>query len=260
VPYLTCAILLGLFMVQRHGTERIGAILGPIMLVWFVVLAILGLAYIIPHPKVLAAVNPLHAASFFWENGLHGIIVLGSVVLCITGGEALCADMGHFGAGPIRISWYTVVFPSLLCNYFGQGALLLDEPDKAFQPFFSLVPEGLLLPMVALSTMATIIASQAMISGVYSLTQQAMQLGFAPRMRIIHTSASAMGQIYLPGVNWALMVACLGLVLAFRESSRLAAAYGIAVTATMTITPTLIWFFRENRIKQVGAYFKVFEP
>ncbi|GFK92847.1 Low affinity potassium transport system protein kup [Fundidesulfovibrio magnetotacticus] len=239
VAPLTCVVLVGLFMFQKHGTASIGRVFGPVMILWFAVIGGLGAVEIAGHPGILAALNPLYAWDFFAVNHLHGIVVLGSVVLCITGGEALYADMGHFGRNPIRISWYAVVLPGLLLNYFGQGALLLDDPEKAFNPFYGLVPEALLYPMVALSTAATIIASQALISGVYSLTQQAIQLGFTPRMRIVHTSERAAGQIYMPTVNWLLMLACLGLVLAFQESSRLAAAYGIAVTATMAITSIL---------------------
>jgi len=236
---LTCLVLIGLFMFQKHGTASIGRVFGPVMILWFAVIGTLGAVEVAGHPEILAALNPAHAWNFFALNHLHGIVALGSVVLCITGGEALYADMGHFGRNPIRISWYTVVLPGLLLNYFGQGALLLADPGKAFNPFYALVPEALLYPMVALSTAATIIASQALISGVYSLTQQAIQLGFTPRMRIVHTSERAAGQIYMPTVNWLLMLACLGLVLAFQESSRLAAAYGIAVTATMAITSIL---------------------
>ncbi|MDP2847480.1 MAG: potassium transporter Kup [Humidesulfovibrio sp.] len=238
----TCVILMILFMMQKHGTESIGKVFGPLMILWFAVIAALGVASIVQRPEILAAVNPIYAVRFFAENHLHGLVVLGSVVLCITGGEALYADMGHFGRQPIRMSWYTVVLPSLMLNYFGQGALLLTKPDMAFNPFFGLVPQPLLYPMVALATMATVIASQAMISGVYSLTQQAVQLGYCPRIRIINTSAETKGQIYLPGVNNAMMVACIGLVLAFKSSSGLAGAYGIAVTATMAIT-TIIFFF-----------------
>jgi KUP system potassium uptake protein len=238
----TCAVLVSLFMVQKHGTERIGKVFGPVMVVWFFTLAGLGLAAIAQRPEVLAALNPVHAARFFTENHLHGMVVLGSVVLCITGGEALYADMGHFGHRPIRLSWYVMVLPALLLNYFGQGALLLSRPDLAFNPFYGLVPNVLLYPMVILSTMATVIASQAMISGVYSLTQQAMQLGYCPRIRIINTSAETKGQIYLPGVNNAMMLACIALVLAFRNSSGLAAAYGIAVTATMAITSVIFFY------------------
>ncbi len=238
----TCLVLISLFMVQKHGTDRIGKVFGPIMILWFLTLAGLGVASIARQPEVLAALNPWFAVRFFAENHLHGMIVLGSVILCITGGEALYADMGHFGRRPIRLSWCCMVMPALMLNYFGQGALLLAQPDLAFNPFYGLVPESLLYPMVALSTMATVIASQAMISGVYSLTQQAVQLGFCPRIRIVNTSAQTKGQIYLPGVNNAMMVACLGLVLAFKSSSGLAAAYGIAVTIDMTIS-SLFFFF-----------------
>ncbi len=238
----TCLILIALFRMQKHGTERIGKVFGPLMVVWFAVIAALGLAEVAQSPEILAAVNPAYAVDFFLANRLHGLVVLGSVVLCITGGEALYADMGHFGAVPIRLSWYAMVLPALLCNYFGQGALLLDHPELAFNPFYGLVPRALLYPMVVLSTAATVIASQAMISGVYSLTQQAVQLGFCPRIHIVNTSAETKGQIYLPGVNNAMMVACLGLVLAFKSSSGLAGAYGIAVTATMGIT-SVIYFY-----------------
>jgi KUP system potassium uptake protein len=239
---LTCLVLIILFVVQRHGTARIGTLFGPIMVVWFLVLGGLGVGAIAGNPEILAALDPRQAISFFLRNGLHGFVVLGGVVLCITGGEALYADMGHFGRLPIRLSWYCAVLPGLVLNYFGQGALLLHHPELVeVNPFYALVPQSLLYPMVGLSTMATIIASQAMISGVYSLTQQAIQLGFTPRMHIIHTSEQTKGQIYMPTVNWMLMIACLSLVLAFKESTRLAAAYGIAVTATMAIT-SFIYF------------------
>ncbi len=199
-------------------------------------------------PAILHALDPRQAIHFFLSNGFHGFLVLGAVVLCITGGEALYADMGHFGRLPIRLSWYGAVLPGLILNYFGQGALLLDAPQLVeVNPFYALVPKTLLYPMVALATTATIIASQAMISGVFSLTQQAMQLGFTPRMHIIHTSEHTKGQIYLPTVNWLLMLACLSLVLAFKESTRLAAAYGIAVTATMAITSYI--FFKVTRMR-----------
>jgi len=262
----TCAVLVSLFMVQKHGTARIGTIFGPVMIVWFLTLAGLGLAAIIQRPEVLAALNPVHAVRFFAENRLHGMVVLGSVVLCITGGEALYADMGHFGHKPIRLSWYVMVLPALLLNYFGQGALLLAKPHLAFNPFYGLVPGALLYPMVALATMATVIASQAMISGVYSLTQQAVQLGYCPRIRIINTSAETKGQIYLPGVNKAMMFACLGLVLAFKSSSGLAGAYGIAVTATMAITSIIffsvvhsLWRWPLWKTAPVIALFLVFD-
>ena len=245
---LTCIILIFLFLIQKHGTAVIGKMFGPIMLVWFATIGVLGFISIIHQPGILAALNPLCAVRFFAVNHIHGIVALASVVLCITGGEALYADMGHFGRMPIRISWYCVVLPGLVLNYFGQCALLLDNPEiAAGYPFYALAPQSLLYPMVCLATISTIIASQAMISGVYSLTQQAIQLGFSPRMRIIHTSEHAKGQIYIPTVNWALMIACLTLVLVFEESSRLASAYGIAVTATMAITSFM--YFKVTRIK-----------
>jgi len=236
---LTCIVLFCLFYIQRRGTAGIGKIFGPVVLIWFAAIGILGIFGIFRNPHVLVAVNPLYAFRFFAENGFHGAVVLGSVVLCITGGEALYADLGHFGRKAIQFSWLSVVFPALLLNYFGQGALLLDHPEMAYNPFYGLVPRLLLYPMVVLSTLATVIASQAMISGVFSLTQQAVQLGYFPRVRIVHTSSETQGQIYIPQINYALMVACIGLVLAFRESSRLAGAYGIAVTATMGITSIL---------------------
>jgi len=245
---LTCLVLLCLFFLQRRGTASIGAMFGPIMVAWFLVLGGLGLRAIVHNPAILAALNPGQALHFFAVNHLHGFVVLGGVVLCITGGEALYADMGHFGRLPIRLSWYGAVLPGLVLNYYGQGALLLHNPELInVNPFYALVPKSLLYPLVALATMATIIASQAMISGVYSLTQQAIQLGFTPRMHIIHTSERARGQIYMPTVNWMLMLACLSLVLAFRESTRLAAAYGIAVTATMAITSFL--YFQVTRYR-----------
>jgi KUP system potassium uptake protein len=239
---ITCGILFGLFTVQRHGTAGIGRVFGPVMLVWFTVIGAVGLVHIFEDLSVLEAVSPLLAIRFFMENHLHGMVVLGSVVLCITGGEALYADMGHFGAGPIRLSWLSLVFPALILNYFGQGAGLLARPEIASNPFYGIVPRDLLYPMVALATLATVIASQAMISGVFSLTRQAIQLGVCPRLRIIHTSSDFEGQLYIPEINFALMWACIGLVLIFKESSRLAAAYGIAVTATMGITSILYFF------------------
>lgn len=243
---LTCLVLLTLFLSQHHGTGGIGKIFGPIMLIWFAMIASLGISAILQNPHVLTAINPVYAWRFFAENNIHGLVVLGSVVLCITGGEALYADMGHFGPNPIRTSWFAFVFPALLLNYFGQGALLLDHPELSANPFYELVPRIILYPMVALSTMATIIASQAMISGAFSLTRQAVQMGYCPRVTIIHTSANTEGQIYIPEINRIMMVVCIGLVLAFRSSSGLAAAYGIAVTADMTIT-SLLYFFVATR-------------
>ncbi len=244
---ITCIILFLLFFFQKRGTADIGKFFGPVMIVWFVVIALLGLSSIIKNPQVIGAINPWYAFRFFASNHLHGFIVLGSVVLCITGGEALYADMGHFSLKAIRISWLGLALPALLLNYFGQGALLMTQAEEAFNPFYGLVPKVLIYPAVILSTIATIIASQAMISGVYSLTRQAIQLGYLPRVRIVHTSAHQQGQIYLPEVNWAMMVGCIGLVLAFRESSRLAGAYGIAVTATMGIT-SIIYYLVVTRL------------
>ena len=239
---LSCCVLVGLFVFQSQGTERIGRVFGPIMLFWFFAIAVLGLVQILRKPEILAALDPSYAVGFFVANRLHGMVVLGAVVLCLTGGEALYADMGHFGREPIRISWLTLVFPALLLNYFGQTALLLELPQAAINPFYGLVPRVLLYPMVALATIATVIASQAMISGVYSLTQQAIQIGYCPRLNIVHTSGETKGQIYMPWVNMVMMIGCLALALTFKESSRLAAAYGIAVTGTMAIT-TLIYYY-----------------
>ncbi|MDA8308552.1 MAG: potassium transporter Kup [Deltaproteobacteria bacterium] len=239
---LTCVILLGLFSVQRRGTGDIAMIFGPILMVWFAAIGTLGVVEILKNPHILRGVNPVCAVKFFMGNRFDGILVLGAVVLCITGGEALYADLGHFGRNAIRLSWLSVACPALLLNYFGQGALLLAHPQMSSNPFYGLVPRTLLFPMVLLSTMATVIASQAMISGIYSLTQQAIQLGFLPRLQIKHTSAETRGQIYIEKVNLFLMVSCIGLVLVFRHSSRLAAAYGLAVTATMAITSMLYYF------------------
>jgi KUP system potassium uptake protein len=210
-------------------------------LVWFLVLALLGLSQVVRMPGVVAAINPFCAVRFFVENGVQGCLVLGAVFLVVTGGEALYADMGHFGPRPIRWAWFGLVLPALLLNYFGQGALLLRQPAAAETLFYHLAPQWALYPLVLLATLATIIASQAVISGAFSLTRQAVQLGYCPRVRIRHTSAREIGQIYIPGINWALMLACIGLVLGFRSSSNLAAAYGIAVTATMGMTSLLLY-------------------
>ncbi len=233
---LTVAILLGLFAVQRRGTARIGGVFGPIMVVWFATIGVLGAVHLAGCPGVLRAVHPVYAVRFFETHGRAAFLVLGGVVLVITGGEALYADMGHFGRRPIRLAWFTLVMPALLLNYFGQAAHILTHPESAKNPFFALVPPVAIYPMVALATAATIIASQALISGAYSLTRQAVQLGFCPRVTIVHTSGAAEGQIFIPEVNAALAVACVWLVLTFKASSALAAAYGIAVTGTMGIT------------------------
>lgn len=240
---ITVLILVGLFLLQKRGTASVGAVFGPATLTWFVAIAASGIPWIARRPEVLSAINPLHGARFFAEHGWHGFLLLGSVVLCVTGGEALYADMGHFGRRPIRWAWFTVVFPALLCNYFGQGAVLLERGEAARDnPFFAMVPGVMVYPMVAIATVATVVASQALISGAFSLTQQAVQLGYCPRVTIVHTSGEAEGQIYIPEVNRLLMAACVLLVLMFRESSKLAAAYGIAVTGTMSITSILFFY------------------
>jgi KUP system potassium uptake protein len=248
VVYIAVGIIVGLFLIQKRGTGGVGAIFGPAMLVWFSTIAIIGVRWILKRPDVLWAVSPLHAVSFMAHHQWHGFLVLGSVVLCITGGEALYADMGHFGKAPIRAAWYTVVFPGLLLNYFGQGALLLEKGPVA-HPFFGLVDGWLRFPLVAIATMAAVIASQALISGSFSLARAAVQLGFFPRVSIKHTSGTSEGQIYVPEVNWGLLVACVTLVLAFRSSSNLAAAYGIAVTGTMSITSVLFFAVARTRWK-----------
>ncbi len=238
-PYvvpLTVAIIVGLFLIQRRGTGQIGQFFGPVMLLWFAVLGVLGIVNAVQNPSVFGAINPLYAVRFFGNNGGTGFLVLGTVILVVTGGEALYADMGHFGRPPIRLAWVALVLPALLLNYFGQGALLLREPEAAANLFYLMAPSWALLPLVGLATLATIIASQALISGAFSITMQAGNLGFLPRLRIIHTSPTAYGQIYIPFVNWALMIACILVVVSFRSSSNLAAAYGIATTSAMTVT------------------------
>jgi len=238
---ISLVILVALFAVQRRGTAAVGVLFGPIMVLWFITLAVLGIAGIAHHPGVLQAINPVHALRFFEFNPMLGFLSLGATVLALTGAEALYADMGHFGQRPIQYAWFGLVLPALLLNYFGQGALLLQDPKAIENPFYLLAPESLLLPMVVLSTVATVIASQAVISGAFSITQQAMQLGFSPRMEITHTSDEQIGQIYLPAINWTLLFAVVALVLGFGSSSNLAAAYGIAVTGTMFITDILAY-------------------
>ncbi|OYD84682.1 MULTISPECIES: potassium transporter Kup [Azospirillum] len=236
---VTVGILIALFAIQSRGTEKVGRLFGPIMVAWFATLGLLGLIELVKEPQVLAALDPRHAIHFFASNGWIGFLVLGAVVLAVTGGEALYADMGHFGRRPIKVAWLAVVLPALLLNYLGQCALLLSDPTAVRSPFYLLVPEWGLYPMVLLSTCAAVIASQAVISGVFSLTRQAVQLGLCPRLDIRHTSQEEGGQIYIPRANWGLLLAVIGLVLWFESSSRLATAYGIAVTGDMVITTIL---------------------
>jgi len=244
---LAIVILVALFVVQRRGTAAMGAVFGPVMLVWFAVLGVLGAASVVDHPAVLGAVNPVNIVHLFAEEPRKAFLALGSIFLVVTGGEALYADMGHFGRRPIAISWYTVVLPGLLLSYFGQAALLLGEPEAVHSPFYELAPEWAVTPLAVLATMASIVASQALISGAFSLTVQAVQLDFLPRVRILHTSGAHQGQVYVPLVNWVLMVGCIGLVLGFQSSSNLAAAYGIAASSTMAITSVLLFFVARNR-------------
>jgi KUP system potassium uptake protein len=238
---LTVAIIIGLFSLQASGSARIGAMFGPVMLVWFSTLGALGLYHLAQEPAALQALNPIHGIQLLQREGSHGLLAMGSVFLVVTGGEALYADMGHFGPRPIRMTWMGLVFPALLLNYFGQGALLLRDPAAATNPFYRMVPELLLYPMIGLATFAAVIASQALITGAFSLTRQAMMLGYCPRFRVVHTSPREIGQIYVPVVNWALMIAAVFLVLGFHTSSGLAAAYGIAVAFTMVITSLLFY-------------------
>ncbi len=236
---ITVLVLCILFAFQRFGTGKIGIVFGPIILIWFLVLGALGLNGIFENPEVVNAVNPYYAFQFIISNSEFSLVVLGSVFLVVTGGEALYADMGHFGRSPIRWTWFAVALPSLVLNYFGQGAILLSDATKINNPFYNLSPSWGLVPLVILSTLATVIASQALISGVFSITRQAVQLGFSPRMKIVHTSSQEIGQIYIPFINWSLLVGVVWLVVSFKESSALAAAYGIAVTGTMLITTLL---------------------
>jgi KUP system potassium uptake protein len=266
-PYvvpLTIVILIGLFSLQSRGSGRVGAIFGPILAAWFIVIAVLGVRSIAENPAALDAVNPVHAVRFFAHAGAKGFLALGAVVLCLTGGEALYADMGHFGPMPIRLAWYFLALPALVLSYLGQAALLLKDPAAASRPFYSMVPPWALYPMVALATAATIIASQALIAAVFSLTQQAAQLGYAPRVHVVHTSGATRGQIYLPGLNWVLLAATVAIVLAFRSSDRLAAAFGLAVSATMAITTLLFagvarlhWHWPRWRVAAVAGVFAI---
>ncbi|MGA3121672.1 MAG: potassium transporter Kup [Polyangiaceae bacterium] len=247
---ITCMILLALFTVQKRGTGAVGQLFGPIMLAWFLTIGGLGAYQVLLQPRVLTALSPHHAFHYFAVHGMPGFLVLGSVVLAVTGGEALYADMGHFGARPIRVAWLSLAMPALVLCYFGQGALILREPEAAEAPFFSMVPAGAAtLALVGLSSVATVIASQALISGAFSLTRQAMQLGYFPRVTIKHTAAHTEGQIYIPQINWILAVGCLLLVIGFQKSDRLASAYGIAVTGTMALTSLVYYVVMRNTWK-----------
>ncbi len=249
-PYvwmIAIVILVGLFSFQRFGTDKVGKAFGPIMVLWFGTIAALGVAEIVREPVILRAINPWYGAQFFIAHGFGGFVILGAVVLVVTGGEALYADMGHFGRRPIRVAWLSVVFPCLLLNYFGQGALLLRDPSAAQNPFYLLAPRALLYPLLVIATLAAIVASQALISGAFSLTQQSVQLGFSPRVQIVHTSKTEAGQIYIPEINKLLMLGCVAIVIGFRNSSALGAAYGIAVTGTMAITTVLFYQIERHR-------------
>ena len=238
IPTTIC-ILVILFFIQKTGTDVVGKLFGPVMLIWFVVIGVMGLHQVIQNPAIFGAINPMYAIHFMDEHALQGFIVLGAVFLVLTGAEALYADMGHFGAKPIRMGWFFIVMPCLILNYFGQGAMFLNHPEAITNPFFLMVPEGFVFPLVILATVATVIASQAVISGAFSMTSQAILLGFVPRMKVRHTSDREIGQIYMPFVNWTLLVLVVAVVLAFKKSENLAAAYGIAVTTTMIVTTFL---------------------
>ena len=255
---LSLGILVGLFAIQSKGTARMGTLFGPVMLLWFATLGLLGLLSIVHAPQVLAALNPLYAVDFFAVHKHYGFLALGAVVLAVTGAEALYADMGHFGKQPIRLAWFFFVLPALMLNYFGQGALLIEDPATIENPFYLLAPKWALYPMIALATAATIIASQAVITGAFSISRQAIQLGYLPRMQILHTSEHEIGQIYIPFINWMLLAGIVALVLGFQSSTHLAAAYGIAVTGTMAIDTilgfvvvTVLW--RWNRMLTIGG-------
>jgi KUP system potassium uptake protein len=257
-------IILALFALQRRGTAGVGAVFGPITGIWFICIAILGVMGISHEPGVLRALDPRYAVDFFAREGLTGVTVLAAVILVVTGGEALYADMGHFGRRPIRLAWFGLVLPALVLNYFGQGALLLNDPGAARNPFYSLVPSWALYPMVGIATAAAVVASQALISGAFSLTRQAIQLGYSPRMKIIHTSSSTIGQIYIPTVNTTLMICCLGLVVAFQNASALALTYGVALSGTMTITTILfaivmrrLWHWNWWKVGSITAVFLI---
>ena len=262
VPLVAAAILVVLFLFQNRGTARVGAVFGRIMLVWFAAIAALGISGILSHPSVLRALNPWYAIEFLGRHGPRGFLILGAVILAVTGAEALYADMGHFGKRPIRSAWFAVVLPALTLNYFGQGGMLIADSTIASNPFYGLVPQWALYPMVIIATAAAVVASQALISGAFSLTRQAVQLGYSPRVTILHTSQTEIGQIYLPGVNRTLAVLCVLLVLGFRSTDNLTSAYGIAVTGTMTITTILFCMVARERwswsLARVGTLAAVF--
>ena len=237
---ITLGILLAVFMIQRHGTERVGRVFGPVMVLWFATIGVLGAAQVVRNPGVLYALNPVYALQFFIHHGVHAWLALGAVVLAVTGGEALYADMGHFGRMPIRTAWMWFAMPALVLNYFGQGAILLTEPSAVHNPFYALVPTWALFPMIVLATLAAVIASQAVISGAFSLARQAIQLGYLPRLKLVHTSADTIGQVYLPWVNRVLLLLVMALVVTFRTSSNLASAYGVSVTGSMLIDTILL--------------------
>ena len=238
---LSLLVLVGLFYIQSKGTSAVGTLFGPVMVVWFAVIAVLGVLQIARAPQILQAANPIYAVEFLTGHGIQGFLALGAVVLTVTGAEALYADMGHFGPQPIRLSWFLLVLPALILNYFGQGALMMLDHATAANPFYAMAPKWALYPMVALSTAATVIASQAVISGVFSMTQQAIQLGFLPRTNVVHTSAREIGQIYVPSMNWMMMLGVVALILGFRSSANLGWAYGLAVTGTITIDTLLVF-------------------
>ena len=259
---ITVVVIIGLFWIQKHGTNKVGKLFGPVTFLWFSVLAVFGIIGIADHPEILASLSPHYAVGFFIHNGKFALFAMGAVVLAITGAEALYADMGHFGQKPIRITWFVFVLPCLMLNYLGQGALVLADPAAAENPFYRLVPEFLLYPMIALATAATVIASQAVISGAFSVTRQAIQLGYLPRMQILHTSAETIGQVYLPWINRLLMVLTIAVVIGFKSSSNLAAAYGIAVIGCMTIDSLLvmvvarrIWGWSRAAVALLGGLF-----
>lgn len=247
VMAVSVVILLSLFLVQRHGTAKIGVAFGPIMILWFLTLGSLGLYRFLEHPEVITALSPHWGIGYLAHHGQYGIVIMGMVLLAVTGCEAMYADIGHFGPKPLKKSWFRLVYPALILNYLGQGALVISDPEATAQPFFKLVPEGLLIPIIVLATAATIIASQAMITGVFSLTQQAVQLGYMPRLKIIHTNPDVRGQIYMPQVNHMLMIACIALVIGFQTSSNLASAYGLSVSMEMFLT-SILFFFVARRI------------